>query len=137
VPQAKQLKRRNHTVNKSYLQRFADDRGLLAGVGLPGDHRFSVSIDDATVIRNFYVVRLPDGSETDQAEDEFWTVLRRPVLPLNSANVSSRWQRLARNSPHEPHYDTQSDTQIGLQGGDPGSPERQDPAPQEMTLSSR
>jgi hypothetical protein len=32
----RQVKRRNHTVNGSYLTRFADDRGLLAGIELPG-----------------------------------------------------------------------------------------------------
>ncbi len=68
---AKQLKRANHTVNSSYLRRFADDRGFLTCVELPGDRRFPVSAAKATVIRNFYVVRLPDGSESDQAEDEF------------------------------------------------------------------
>jgi len=66
-----QLKRGNHAVNSSYLRRFADDCGFLTGVELPSDRRFSVSVDRATMIRNFYVVRLPDGSESDQAEDDF------------------------------------------------------------------
>jgi hypothetical protein len=60
---AKQLKRRNHTVNSSYLPGFADERGFLTGVELPGDRRFPVSADRATMIRNFYVVRLSDGSD--------------------------------------------------------------------------
>ena len=66
-----QLKRRNHTVNSSYLLRFANDRGFLTAVELPGDRHFPVSAGRATVIRNFYVIRLPDGYETDQAEDDF------------------------------------------------------------------
>jgi hypothetical protein len=63
------VKRRNHTVNGAYLTRFADDRGMLAGIELPG-RAFPVPVDGATVITNFYVARLPDGSECDQAEDD-------------------------------------------------------------------
>ena len=60
----RQLKRRNHTVNKSYLLRFADDRACLTSVTLPGEVRVPVSVNDATVVRNFYVVQLDDGSES-------------------------------------------------------------------------
>jgi hypothetical protein len=70
------VKRRNHTVNGSYLRRFADGRGLLAGIELPG-RAFPVPVDRATVIRNFYVTRLPDGSESDQAEDDFCDIEAR------------------------------------------------------------
>lgn len=83
-PGAKQLKRRNHTVNKSYLRRFADERGKLTMVTLPGDDRVLVSVDDATVIKNFYVVRLPDGSETDVAEDEFSKVEGRAAAAITA-----------------------------------------------------
>jgi hypothetical protein len=72
--QMRQLKRRNHTVNESYLRRFADDRGLLTMVPLPGDVRVPVSVNDAAVIKNFYVIQLDDGSETDEAEDLFSVV---------------------------------------------------------------
>jgi hypothetical protein len=68
------LKRRNHTVNKAYLRRFADGNGLLTRVELPGGKRVPVSVRDATVIRNFYVLSLPDGTETDLAEDAFGIV---------------------------------------------------------------
>jgi len=71
---ATQIKRRNHTVNESYLRRFANDDGFLTGIKLPGDVRFPISVGDATVRKNFYVVRLPDGSESDQAEDDFGRV---------------------------------------------------------------
>jgi hypothetical protein len=70
----KQLKRRNHTVNKSYLRRFADNNGRLMRVELPGDERKLMSIGDATVIKNFYVLTLPDRTETDMAEDAFSVV---------------------------------------------------------------
>lgn len=78
----KQLKRGNHTVNCSYLRRFADERGLLAGVELPGDRRFSVPALKATVIKNFYVVRLPDGFESDQAEYDFSEIESRAAAAM-------------------------------------------------------
>ena len=52
----------------------ADGDGFLTGVELPGDVRFPISVGDAAVRKNFYVVRLPDGSESDQAEDGFGQV---------------------------------------------------------------
>src|SRR5260370_2031383 len=61
------LKRRNHTVNRSYLRRFADVDGVLTRVDLPGDKRVQLAVSDATVIKNCYVVTLSDGSETDLA----------------------------------------------------------------------
>lgn len=72
--EANQLKRRNHTVNCAYLLRFADERRLLSGVELPGDRRFPVSAEKATMIKNFYVIRRSDGSECDQAEDDFCAI---------------------------------------------------------------
>lgn len=67
----KRIKRRNHTVNKAYLRRFADGKGVLMRVELPGDKRNLMSVSQATVIKNFYVLTLPDGTETDLAEDAF------------------------------------------------------------------
>ena len=84
------MKRRNHTVNGSYLTRFADDRGLLAGIELPG-RRFLVPADGATVIRNFYVTRLPDGSESDQAEDDFCDIEGRATASIKILIDQRRW----------------------------------------------
>ena len=86
----RQVKRRNHTVNGSYLTRFADDRGLLAGIELPG-RRFPVPVDRATVIRNFYVTRLPDGSESDQAEDDFCDIEARASASMKILIDQRRW----------------------------------------------
>jgi hypothetical protein len=41
---------------------------------LRGDKRVQVSISDATVYKNFYLLKLPDGTETDAAEDAFSVV---------------------------------------------------------------
>lgn len=86
----RQVKRRNHTVNGSYLTRFADDRGLLAGIELPG-RAFPVPVDRATVIRNFYVTRLPDGSESDQAEDDFCDIEARASTSVKILIDKRRW----------------------------------------------
>jgi hypothetical protein len=87
----RQLKRRNHTVNKSYLRRFADDRGCLTRVTLPGDVRVKVSINDATVVKNFYVVQLDDGSESDQAEDLFGVVEGNMVAAVRTVVDQRVW----------------------------------------------
>lgn len=67
----KQIKRRNHTVNKSYLRRFASETGILTRVELPDGTRKSISISNATVRKDFYVLTLPNGTRTDLAEDAF------------------------------------------------------------------
>jgi hypothetical protein len=92
VPQGiRPLKRRNHTVNKSYLRRFADDRGRLTRVTLPGDVRVQVSISDATVVKNFYVVQLDDGSESDEAEDLFSVVEGNAVAAIRTLVDQRVW----------------------------------------------
>lgn len=87
----KQLKRRNHTVNKSYLRRFANGDGQLMQVELPGDKRVLVSITDATVYKNFYLLRLPDGTETDAAEDAFSVVESAATEAIRSLVDHGTW----------------------------------------------
>lgn len=66
----KKLKRRHHTVPKSHLARFADGKQMMR-VELPGDKRHPISIDDATVEKDFYLFKRPDGSWSDELEDQF------------------------------------------------------------------
>lgn len=87
----RQLKRRNHTVNKLYLRRFADDRGLLTRVTLPGEVRVPISVDDATVVKNFYVVQLDDRSESDEAEDLFSMVEGNAVAAIRALVDQRVW----------------------------------------------
>lgn len=87
----KQLKRRNHTVNKSYLRRFADNDGLLIRVELPGDKRKRMSISNAAVIKNFYVLTLPDGTESDIAEDAFSIVEAAATEAIRSLVDHQTW----------------------------------------------
>jgi hypothetical protein len=85
------LKRRNHTVNKSYLKRFANGDGFLRRMDLPGDKRILISLDDATVIKDFYVVTLPDGSKTDKAEDVFCGVESAAAAAIHSVVDGLVW----------------------------------------------
>jgi hypothetical protein len=66
-----QRKRRHHTVPKSHLRRFADDRNQLMRVVLPGTTRHRISINDATVEKDFYTIVGPDGEPSDELEDAF------------------------------------------------------------------
>ena len=89
---ARKIKRRNHTVNESYfLRRFADIDGSLMGVRLPGDVRFPISARDATVRKNFYVVRPPDGSRSDQAEDDFGQVESNAAVSIRPLIDDRAW----------------------------------------------
>jgi hypothetical protein len=65
----KQPKRRHHTVPRFHLKRFADENGRLMRTELPGARRHPISVNDATVEKDFYSVELPDGSSTDCFED--------------------------------------------------------------------
>jgi hypothetical protein len=87
----RKLKRRNHTVNRSYLQRFADGNGRLTRVELPGDKHVPISVTDATVIKNFYVLSLPDGTETDLAEDAFGIVEAAAAEAIRSVVDHKTW----------------------------------------------
>lgn len=91
VASKKQLKRRNHTVNKSYLRRFANGDGRLMRVQLPGDKRVLVSITDATVYKNFYLLKLPDGTLTDVAEDAFGVVEAAATEAIRSLVDHRTW----------------------------------------------
>lgn len=63
--------RRQHTVSKFYLKGFANDAGQVRRVSLPGISSFVVSVGDASVIKDFYTVKLSDGSLSDFFEKSF------------------------------------------------------------------
>lgn len=67
-------KRRHHTVPKMHLRRFADERDQLVRVVLPGDHRHPLSIGDASVENDFYMLEFEDGTLTDEFEDFCGTI---------------------------------------------------------------
>ncbi|MGR8008337.1 DUF4238 domain-containing protein [Streptomyces hypolithicus] len=63
--------RRQHTVSKFYLNGFADDAGRIRRISLPGAPSPVLSTGDASVIKDFYTVTLPDGSLSDFFEKAF------------------------------------------------------------------
>lgn len=63
--------RRQHTVSKFYLRAFADDSGIVRRIGVPSREPVDLSINNASVIKDFYSVRLPDGSMSDVFEKAF------------------------------------------------------------------
>ncbi|MCE7080700.1 DUF4238 domain-containing protein [Streptomyces sp. ST2-7A] len=66
--------RRQHTVSKFYLKGFASDAERICRVSLPGHPSIVQSIGDATVVKDFYSITLPDGSKSDHFEKLFGEV---------------------------------------------------------------
>lgn len=66
-------KRRHHTVPAFYLKRFANERPArrpqVMRVPLSGRNRHLMSVNDASVETDFYLMEVEDGSWTDEAED--------------------------------------------------------------------
>lgn len=63
--------RRQHIVPKFYLKGFSDTSEQIRRVELPGDRSYLLSITNASVIKDFYTIILPDGSESDAFERAF------------------------------------------------------------------
>lgn len=63
--------RRQHTVSKFYLRAFADASGVVRRIEVPSREAVDLSVNDASVIKDFYSVRLPDGSVSDVFEKAF------------------------------------------------------------------
>lgn len=73
---ARRLKRRNHVISRFYLQRFSAihanrDHGQVIRVELPGGRKVRISTNDASVVKDFYLVPASDGNGelTDVVED--------------------------------------------------------------------
>jgi hypothetical protein len=64
------LKRRNHTVPRFYLSRFANEVHQLRRIPLvEPENSHLISVRDATVIKDFYLVQDEDGTFDDRVED--------------------------------------------------------------------
>lgn len=63
--------RRQHTVSKFYLKGFANDSDVVRRVAIPSRDVVDLSVNSASVIKDFYTVRLPDGSLSDVFEHAF------------------------------------------------------------------
>lgn len=82
--------RRQHTVSKFYLKGFADDREQITRIDLPGQPRITLSIRDATVIKDFYSVELPGGERSDMFERVF-SEIEGPASRSFSAVLGGKW----------------------------------------------
>jgi hypothetical protein len=63
--------RRQHVVSNFYLREFADERSQVRRVVLPGDKQHDVGTHNASVVKDFYTITLPDGSPSDYFEKFF------------------------------------------------------------------
>ncbi len=82
----KKRKIRHHTVPRLHLRGFASPKGMLVQLDLSTGDRRDVSVGDATVIRDFYTIVLPDGTRTDaweqwlsEVENQIAPALRRAI----------------------------------------------------------
>ncbi|GAB3668833.1 hypothetical protein GCM10027596_40210 [Nocardioides korecus] len=63
--------RRQHTVSQFYLKGFANDGGRLSRQELDDGPLVTMSTADASVIKDFYTLELPDGTQSDMFERFF------------------------------------------------------------------
>jgi hypothetical protein len=66
--------RRQHTVSKFYLRAFADESGIVRRIEVPSRETIDLSVNNASLIKDFYSVRLPDGSMSDIFEKAFASI---------------------------------------------------------------
>ena len=63
------VQRRHHTIPRFYLSRFANEEGRLLRASLAEPEKLNtVSISDASVVNNFYLVQDEDGTSSDRVE---------------------------------------------------------------------
>jgi hypothetical protein len=63
--------KRQHTVSKFYLRGFANETGSVMRYDVEERQSVPLSVNDASVIKDFYTVALPDGSLSDMFEKLF------------------------------------------------------------------
>lgn len=82
--------RRQHTVSKFYLRAFSNESGTVRRIAVPSREAIDLSVNDASVIKDFYSVRLPDGSVTDVFEKAFADI-EGGAAAAHSAVVQGQW----------------------------------------------
>ena len=75
-----QISRGHHTVPRFYLQSFADDRGFVNVVRLPGDIRYPQSVAKVSVVNDFY--NIGSGPERDAIETLIADGIERPAAAV-------------------------------------------------------
>lgn len=84
-------RRRHHTVPRFHLAGFASDRGQLTQIDAATGRRSIVSVNDATVIKDFYAATLPDGTTTDIWERRFAEIEAEVAPVLRRVLNSEQW----------------------------------------------
>lgn len=84
------ITRRHHVVSKFYLTGFADGARQLTRVALPGSKSHPISVDDATVAKDFYNVRMPSGEMSDFFE-RLWGQIEAPAAAVLNDLVGGLW----------------------------------------------
>jgi hypothetical protein len=91
MPGEEKLRRRHHIVPRFHLKRFADERGMLTRVVLLGAKRHPISINDATVERDFYLVEDEDGRQRDEVEKLLGMVEEPAAMGISQVLDGSMW----------------------------------------------
>jgi hypothetical protein len=84
-------KRRHHTVSKFYLKRFANDREIIQRFSLKDLKSHPISINAASVHRDFYMLKLEDGSDTDILEDAFGDLEGSAAQAMHEIIEADQW----------------------------------------------
>lgn len=90
----KKRKIRHHTVPRLHLRGFASTKGMLVQLDLSTGDRRDVSVGDATVIRDFYTLVLPDGTRTD-AWEQWLSEVESKIAPALRRAIEAPRFRLA------------------------------------------
>lgn len=77
--------RRQHVVSQFYLKGFASEANQLRRIYLPGDRSHLMATSDATVIKDFYTITFPDGSQSDFFERRFAGIEREAAAAFRAA----------------------------------------------------
>lgn len=76
--------RRQHVVSRFYLKGFANGGSRVRRVTLPGKPSHFLSTGDASVIKDFYTITLPDGTQSDMFERAFGEVEGAAAVALRA-----------------------------------------------------
>ncbi|MFE2433309.1 DUF4238 domain-containing protein [Streptomyces sp. NPDC059409] len=87
----KDLKRNNHTVPRSYLERFAGEFKQVSRLRLEDGVCKDEPIKRSTVIRDFYLMETADGQWSDAAEDVFGVIENGGIQAIRAAVDDRIW----------------------------------------------
>lgn len=87
----KDLKRNNHTVPRSYLERFAGEFKQVFRLRLEDGICKPEPIKRSTVVKNFYLMEDTAGQWSDAAEDAFGVIENGGIQAIRKAVDDRRW----------------------------------------------